>query len=427
MTTPFLRRNTLRVLPHADIPNIRVNYLMTAAESAVFIGGNWIFFWQLFMTFGQLGLNDALGFAFGLFMEIPTGALADIIGKRWTLRAAMLINGIGFLVMGSATAASGLIVGFLMFQVGIALYSGAAEALTYDSLKERKLEHDYDRVAAASSSVSLVTLMACILIGAWMYQVDVRLPHWAWGVAFLLGFVAALGLTEPKVGEPARFTVRGYFAQLATGARELVKPHLRMFVPLMFGLTGVFFIYSWGIVQPAVAISFGFGPDEQAFISSGAYVVIAVIIRFLPFLRRRLGDVAGLTLVNLGLFGALLLMTAPLGAWGVLPLLLMHMAGSTSRTWLSVVINQRTPSAIRATTLSTVALLTKIPYTLMAVVAGLMIEGGQLSVFLIGMAVSSVALLGLSHVIRLRTSPAARAAPVFAATPEPEPVVEPAG
>ncbi|NOG51749.1 MAG: hypothetical protein HND48_21710 [Chloroflexi bacterium] len=103
---------------------------------------------------------------------------------------------------------------------------------------------------------------------------------------------------------------------------------------------------------------------------------------------------------------------------GVLPLLLMHMAGSTSRTWLSIVINQRTPSAIRATTLSTVALLTKIPYVLVAVVAGVMIEGGQLSVFLIGMAVSSLALLGLSHVIRLRTAPV---------TPEPAPVIEPAG
>ncbi|GIK29737.1 MAG: MFS transporter [Chloroflexi bacterium] len=418
MPIPSLRRHILRVLPYADIPNIRVNYLMTAAESAVFIGGNWIFFWQLFMTFGQLGLTDALGFAFGLFMEVPTGALADIIGKRWTLRAAMLINGLGYLVMGSATSASGLIAGFLMFQVGIALYSGAAEAMTYDTLKEHKLEYDYDRVAAADSSVSLVTIMLCILIGAWMYQVDVRMPHLIRGVVYLLGFVAALRLTEPKVGEPARFMLRGYFAQLATGARELIKPHLRMFVPLMFGLTGVFFIYSWGIVQPAVAISFGFGPDAQAIIASSAYVVIAVIIRFLPALRRRLGDITGLTLVNFGMFAALLLMTAPLGAWGVLPLLLMHMAGSTSRTWLSIVINQRTPSAIRATTLSTVALLTKIPYVLVAVVAGVMIEGGQLSVFLIGMAVSSLALLGLSHVIRLRTAPV---------TPEPAPVIEPAG
>lgn len=406
--TTRLRGWTLRALPHADVPNIRAGYFISAAESAVFIGGNWIFFWTLFMSYSQLGLNDSLAFAFGLFMEIPTGALADVIGKRWTVRAALLLNGIAFLIMGSAEGMGALIGGFLLFQVGLALYSGAAEALQYDSLKERGLEADWDKVSAAGSSASFVSLVVAMLLGAPMYALNVRLPHWAWGVAFLIAFVVALRLTEPKVGEQPHFSLRGYFGQLATGAKQLVKPNLRMFVPLMFGLPGVFFIYSWGVVMPAVAVNFGFDATAQSVIASSAYVLIIVFVRFVPLLRRRLGDLRGLTLLNFGLVLALIGMSLPLGNGGVAVMLLMHLSGVTSRVWTNIVVNERTPSEIRATTLSTVALLTKLPYVLVAVIAGLMIDAGQLGTFVLGMAVISGLLLGCAYVLRARTTEPAR-------------------
>lgn len=395
----------LRVFPHADVPNVRRSYFINAMDSAAFVSGNWIFFWTLFMSYSQLGLNDSLSFAFGLFMEIPTGALADVIGKRWTIRAALLLNGIGFLIQGSAMSMAGLIGGFLLFHTGIALYSGAAEALTYDSLKERGLEGDYDKVAAANGSLSLVVLMVSILAGAPMYFLNPRLPHWAWGIAFLIGFVVSLGLTEPAVeGEQGRFSLRGYLRQFATGARQLWHPNLRFYIPLLFALPGMFFIYSWGVVQPAVAVNFGFGPNEQSVITSAAYILIAVTVRFIPRIRRRTGDFGGLALLNIGLVLALFGMALPLGSGSVFAaaiLVLMHLSGSTSRSWTGIVINENTPSQIRATTLSTVALLTKLPYVLVAVVAGLMIDGGQLAAFVTGMAVASLLLLGSAYLIRV--------------------------
>lgn len=408
----------LRAFPHADVPNVRRGYFINAMDSAAFVSGNWIFFWTLFMSYSQLGLNDSLSFAFGLFMEIPTGALADVIGKRWTIRAALLLNGIGFLIQGSALNMAGLIGGFLLFHTGIALYSGAAEALTYDSLKERGLEGDYDKVTAANSSLSLAVLMIAILAGAPMYHLNPRLPHLAWGVAFLIGFIVSLGLTEPAIeGERARFSLRGYLRQFATGAGQLWHPNLRFYIPLLFALPGMFFIYSWGVVQPAVAVNFGFGPDEQSFITSAAYVLIAVVVRFIPRIRRMTGDFGGLTLLNIGLALALFGMALPLGSGSLFAafiLVLMHLSGSTSRAWTGIVINENTPSAIRATTLSTVALLTKLPYVLVAVVAGLMIDGGQLAIFVTGMATASLVLLGLSHLTRTALAGSRRLKPISA-------------
>lgn len=413
-----LRGWALRAFPHADVPNVRRSYFINAMDSAAFVSGNWIFFWTLFMSYSQLGLNDSLSFAFGLFMEIPTGALADVIGKRWTIRAALLLNGIGFLIQGSAMNIAGLIGGFLLFHTGIALYSGASEAMTYDSLKERGLEGDYDKFVAANSSLSLVVLMVAILAGAPMYHIDPRLPHWAWGIAFLIGFVVSLGLTEPAPEEEAApFSLRGYLRQFATGAKQLWHPNLRYYIPMLFALPGMFFIYSWGVVQPAVAVNFGFGPDEQSIITSAAYVLIAVTVRFIPRIRRKTGDFGGLTLLNIGLVLALFGMALPLGSGSLFAafiLVLMHLSGSTSRSWTGIVINENTPSQIRATTLSTVALLTKLPYVLVAVIAGAMIDGGQLAIFVTGMATAALVLLGLSHVMRAVLAGSGRLEPVSA-------------
>lgn len=354
------------------------------------------------MSYGQLGILDSLAFAFGLFMEIPTGALGDLIGKRWTVRFALLCNGIAYVVMGAAQTSSALIAGFLLYQIGLALYSGAAEALQYDSLKERELEGSWDRVASAQNSVALLALIPCVLLGAPLYNLHPGLPHLAWGVVFLMAFVASLRMTEPKVDEQPTFSLRNYYNQLMTGARQLTHSNLRIFMPLMIGLPGMFFIYSWGVVQPAVAINFGFGPDEQAVIGSVAYLLVAIAVRFIPTIRRRFGDFSGLTLVNVAFALVLIGMALPLGAAGVTMVLMIRLTGSMAGVWMSIIINERTPSPIRATTLSTVALLTKLPYVLAAMLAGVMIESGQLGAFVIGMAFVSLALLGVAYWLNAR-------------------------
>src|SRR5690242_16325605 len=105
--------------------NLLIFYYLSFCRSAVFLAGNWIFFWLRVMTYGQLGFVDATAFAFGLLMEIPTGAISDLVGKRWTLMLAALFNGSGFIIMGASDTLAGLVVGFWITQIGWAFFSGA--------------------------------------------------------------------------------------------------------------------------------------------------------------------------------------------------------------------------------------------------------------------------------------------------------------
>ena len=75
--------------------NIYLFYLLSATMNFWFIASNWIYFWTKYMTFGQLGWVDAAGFGFAILLEIPSGAIADLFGKRKTILFGMIAPAIG--------------------------------------------------------------------------------------------------------------------------------------------------------------------------------------------------------------------------------------------------------------------------------------------------------------------------------------------
>lgn len=361
--------------------NITIYHALNMASSCAFINGNWIFFWLRVMTLGQLGVVDATAFAFGLVMEVPTGALSDMIGKRWTLIMSMFLNGIGFFIMGAADSIWGIVVGFWFTQTAWALYSGAADAFAYDSLKAMGDEGRYDKVSSRTGSLSIFTVGLSSLIGGWMYHVDPRLPHYAWGFALFIGFFIALWAKEPPV-DTVKFTLKNYVNQLSQGFKQLIRPELRYFTPLIFATLGVHYLFIFGFIQPAMATNFGFFADEQAVLFSVMGFTAGFTILLVPAMRQRLSDMRGLVLLAMLLMGLYFMASLnPTVLFGALILIAIRSVGGISNSWASIVVNREIPSEYRSTTLSTVALLSKIPYIVTAMIAGSLAENGQFNLF----------------------------------------------
>jgi len=380
-----------------------VYQVLSAVSTASFVMGNWIFFWLRVMDYGTLGLVDALCFTYGLLTEIPTGAVADMLGKKRTIIVSMALNAAGWVTMGFADSLAVLIIGFLLTQTAWAFYSGSSEALVYDSMKERGTHADFDKVLAFSQSVSFVSLVVSTLIGGVMYNLWFRLPHVAWGVVYGVGFVAAFALREPHVEGAPHFSMRGYVRQLGRGFAQLSVPSVRWFVPIVFATIGAYQIFSFGLISPAIAANFGFDANGQAVVFGGAILASALMVGFVPFLRRRLGELGATLTVGTVLLTGYALAALPLGVWGVIAIVLIRVGGSMSYTATSSVMNAAIPSTDRATTLSTVALLTKIPYALTAILAGVLAQNGQLWVFNVAVALGIGLLMLLGLWMRRRT------------------------
>ena len=332
------------------------------------------------MTYGRLGVVDALAFAFGLIMEVPTGAIADLIGKKKTILASCILGFTGVMIIASANSALSIFIGFLITQAGWAFYSGSAEAMAYDSLKERRRDNQYDKVISASGVLGIVATVITVLLGAVMYKYNFRLPHYAWGFAYLFGFVASFWLKEPSI-DTEKFSLKNYFRQITEGVKQLVTPYLRPYIPIMFALLGIYYLYSYGLVKPAIAIHFGFFATEQAIIQAILGVTSAIAVGLIPKMRNKFSDVAGLVLLTSVLAVGFLFAVFPLGYYGFLVMLAIALSGNLASPWVSIVVNRELPSKYRATALSTIALFTKIPYVVAAMIAGRMIDGGYLWLF----------------------------------------------
>lgn len=371
-------KNSLdKTFPLREISNINRFYLLTSLNNMWFLSGNWIFYWLRFMTYGQLGVMDAVCFAFGLVMEVPSGAVADLIGKRKTIIIGMSLASVGFLLMGIANILTTLWIGFLMAQAGWAFYSGAAEALAYDSLVDLGKENLFEKVITASGGIATITSVIATLLGGIMYIFYWRSTHLAMALGFILAFIVSLGLVEPKT-DTEKFSFSGWWNTLIDGSKQLLTPALKPFVIVILILMGTQGMYEWGLIKPAIATSFGFMDKGQAILYAIFGVLSAVIVRYIPVIRKWIGDEKGLYYLTILMGLGFLIAALPLGYFGLIPMFVITISGYLVYPWISIVVNKDVEAKHRATALSTVALLTKIPYVLLAVIAGRMVQNGDL-------------------------------------------------
>lgn len=357
------------------------------------------------MTYGQLGWVDALGFGFALLLEVPSGAVADLFGKKRTIMFGFMAGTIGIAIVTFSGTLSGIFIGWLITQICYAFYSGAAEALTYDTLVDLKKEAEFDKVIVKSSAIESYAGAITTFIGGLIFTISFRLPHILWGSGFLLGAIFSTLLIEPKT-DTKRFSFKEYFKQIGSGVKELTNTGLRNYIGFFFVLVGVYFMYSWGLVRPATATSFGFFSEAQGVILPVLTILGAIVVRSVPYLKRKLSDVSGLLILSVFMAVGFILAYFPIGYWGLISMILVALAGKLASPWISIVVNAQIESKYRATTLSTVALMTKIPYVLVAVTAGKMVENKQLGTFnlAVGITVLVVALISWG-IVAIKSSP----------------------
>ena len=81
------------------------------------------------MTYQLLGIVGAVAFVIGLILEIPSGAIADTIGRKKIIVVSLLFLILSGILLTSATNALFLIGGVIFLQFGVSFLSGTLEAL----------------------------------------------------------------------------------------------------------------------------------------------------------------------------------------------------------------------------------------------------------------------------------------------------------
>ncbi len=369
-TSPFAIPNIRRFLAFRLLFGVRFYYPVFA-----------ILFLDFGLTVGQFAVLNAVWAATIVGCEVPSGALADVVGRRTLVvtAGALMVVEIALLCFVPRGHPEWVFTAFLLNRIlsGLAeaLASGADEALAYDSLKAQGRAMDWPQVLATLMRWNALAFMAALTLGAFVYdaealqrllgvlgwevaldpQTTLRFPLYLTLATAIGAWWAALGMTEPgerpvhsqglwvtlhhagrATLDAGRWILATPFAGVVIASGMLFDHLARLFVTLnspYFRLIGL------------PEASFGL-------IGAGIALLGVSIARLAPALTRLSpcwNFALLVTLCLVGLAGAAFVL--PFGL-GLVPVALIHVVLLLTGYLVSHYLNAITDSAQRATVLS---------------------------------------------------------------------------
>lgn len=162
----------------------------------------------------QVGILEGIFHATSLITEIPSGALADLLGRKQALLASRLCGVISSVIILSTDRMWLLAVGFVITAWSFNLLSGSEEALLYESFMGLDQEEKYFKTNGRLSFAAEVSNGLGIFLGGIAAKYSYSLCYLILIRIDTLAFMVCLFLTEPKVGnskEKEEIAVRTHF------------------------------------------------------------------------------------------------------------------------------------------------------------------------------------------------------------------------
>lgn len=316
--------------------------------------------WVLLLTLRgfslvEIGFAESVLHVVSLCCELPSGLLADLLGRKRTLVASQAMFLLTAILMACAQNLGSLCAAMAVTALAFNLQSGTLEAITYESMLQAGCENGYLKFSSLQNGIyrfsdggAMLLAGATVLLGWRAYLIDI-------GIA-VIGLTAALSLTEPvcegRDGPAVTLqTLPGALKATFLGAWELLKTdRTAVRIMLINALIGAcatltrFFLQQR--VQAAVTIPALLGPALFVLgLGGGMAGLITKHLDRLPYSRAAAVTGIGVLLCAFAARGTLLpvLMVSGLGA-GLLDDGLQLVSDKR--------LNDRFPSAQRATLVS---------------------------------------------------------------------------
>lgn len=224
------------------------------------------------LSTSEIGTVFAVGTLIGLFFEVPSGTIADQIGRKASLTISFLIQAVSMLTLGLSTEFWGFLVGNALYFIGGSLLTGTHEAFIYETLHELDREKDLKKIVGKALFVSQI-VTGILFIGIPVIATySLSLPFFMNAVVFLGVSVLAMTFVEPK---QARSVAEQESLPSTSAFKEfLANPMLLSFSLALGALSG-----ANGILEDFRQIYLNFIHLDLAFFGL-VYLVLRLLIGF---------------------------------------------------------------------------------------------------------------------------------------------------
>ena len=312
-------------------------------------------------------------FAFWIFiLEVPTGAIADYFGRKYSLLVGAIVTVGATLLYGTIAEIGVFLVSEFLFALGIALMSGADEALLYDSLREQGRESESTKIFGRAHSFNLLGMLVAAAFGGGLAsQFGLNTPMLLTSIPFLIATIIAWTIREPQIAPTTSEQKR--YLDVAKNGWHYFKSHpaLKLMALDAIGVSAAAYFVIW-LYQPLLQ-SLNFPIAYFGFIHAGMIATEMVIASNFSLLERLAGSARRYLRASALITGLAFIAVAsyPSALITILFVLIAGGIGLTRLSFMNAQINGLIESDQRATVLSFVSMLRRLSYAVLNPIVGL--------------------------------------------------------
>lgn len=282
-------------------------------------------------------------------MEIPSGWMADVWGRKKTLVLGSILGSAGFLIYSFSFGFWAFVIAEIILGIGHSFVSGADSAMLYDSLKAGNQTGKYTREEGRMASAGNFAEAVAGVVGGFLAAISLRTPFYFQFAVAAMAIPAALTMVEPRM-----HTIEHIHSvkKLARNIRNTFINDRDLRIAIMLSaVTGTATLtFAW-FVQPffkAIGLPVEwFGIFWTALnLTVGVSSVVAHRVEL--FLGRRWSILLVIGLLSAGYF----LAGVSISYWGLAFLFLFYLTRGLATPIFKNYVNQYTGSDVRATMLS---------------------------------------------------------------------------
>jgi len=285
-----------------------------------------------------------------LCLEVPSGYIADKLGRKFCLTVGSAVWLCGWLFYCTGSSFSAFAIAEILSGVAVSLISGADTAIAYETLLQLNKESSYRTLEGRFVAIAGITEAACGLIGAAIAEVNLVYPFYLQTVCLALYLCLSFTLVEPKHNDST--TSKKQVQSLKTIITDVFikHPNLRWLILLSGTFSSATFLVVWlsqGYFQEINLPITAMGWTWAIF-----HILMSLASVNAQRIERRLGIRKALLVLILLLGGAYILLGSTNSLEGIVFIALIYIVRGVRSPLTLNLINQQIPSKVRATVLS---------------------------------------------------------------------------
>ena len=345
--------------------NISLYPWFIASSSLLFWFPVFFLYFSSMLSLDQVLVLEAIYYICVVILEVPSGYLSDLLGRRITLISSSICALISYIVFIVADSFFFLVIAQGLLAAHISFKSGTDSSLLYESLAQTNRQDEVGNQLAKAQRFGLLATALAALVGGFAGGFDLAIPYALAAIGAVASVVLSVKFFEPTKTAQAQ-TI---FKQIAEIIAYLKKPKLQwlfLFSVIIFMLVHVPYEFFQPYIKLLIPTDNGY---DKSPMTGGILIAITMVAgsyasNFAIPLKNRFGTGTALIIIMAYALIIIVAMATYLNSLILLFILMRSIPMALSNPIVNSVLHENINDQIRASFLSTLSLFSRLSFSL---------------------------------------------------------------